>query len=106
MDAGDVHGRQSRGGNSEGRIARSWRLTKASWQVVRGDRVILALALLSTLLGAIGVAAIFGLAGVGSSAGAHGQRHLVDGRVVIVALILAYPLMFMRSGRCLRRSSE
>ncbi|HEY4809994.1 MAG TPA: hypothetical protein VIH71_02950 [Solirubrobacteraceae bacterium] len=82
------------GENNEGRIVRSWRLTKASWEVVREDRVILVLALLSTLLGAIGVAVIFGVAGIGSS-GAHGHRHLVDGRVVIVALILAYPLMFI-----------
>ena len=82
------------GESNEGRIARSWRLTKASWQVVREDRVILVLALLSTLLGAVGVAVIFGVAGVGSG-GAHGHRHLVDGRVVIVALILAYPLMFI-----------
>jgi hypothetical protein len=82
------------GENNEGRIARSWRLTKTSWQVVREDRVILVLALLSTLLGAVGVAVIFGVAGVGSG-GAHGHRHLVDGRVVIVALILAYPLMFI-----------
>jgi hypothetical protein len=79
---------------SEGRIARSWRLTKASWRVVRKDRAILVLALLSTLLGAIGVAVIFGVAGIGSS-GAHGHRHLADGRVVVVALILAYPLMFI-----------
>ncbi len=78
----------------EGRIARSWRLTKASWQVVRKDRVILLLAILSTLVGAVGVAVIFGVAGLGSSS-AHGHRHLVDGRVAIVALILAYPLMFV-----------
>ena len=76
----------------EGRIARSWRLMKASWQVVREDRVILLLAILSTLVGAVGVAVIFGVAGLGSSS-AHGHRHLVDGRVAIVALILAYPLM-------------
>ncbi|HTC59657.1 MAG TPA: DUF6159 family protein [Solirubrobacteraceae bacterium] len=78
----------------EGRIARSWRLTKTSWQVVREDRVILLLAILSTLVGAVGVAVIFGVAGFGSS-GTHGHRHLVDGRVAIVALILAYPLMFV-----------
>lgn len=34
-------------------------------------------------------------AGVGSSSGAHEHRHLVDGRVAIVALIIAYPLMFI-----------
>jgi hypothetical protein len=61
------------GKTSEGRIARSWRLTKASWRVVRGDRVILVLAVLSTLVGAIGVAVIFGVAGVGSSGG-QGHR--------------------------------
>ncbi len=56
--------------------------------------MILLLAILSTLVGAVGVAVIFGVAGLGSSS-AHGHRHLVDGRVAIVALILAYPLMFM-----------
>jgi hypothetical protein len=72
------------GENREGRIARSWRLTKASRQVVREDRVILLLALLPTLFGVAGVAVIFG---------AHAHRHLVDGYVLIVILMLAYPLM-------------
>lgn len=62
----------------EGRIARSWRLTKASWQVVREDRAVLVLAIFSTLVGAVGVAVIFGVAGLGSSGG-DGHRHLVDG---------------------------
>ena len=55
--------------------------------------MILLLAILSTLVGAVGVAVIFGVAGLGSS-GTHGHRHLVDGRVAIVAL-LAYALMFV-----------
>ncbi|MGA7705035.1 MAG: hypothetical protein WB998_09095 [Solirubrobacteraceae bacterium] len=50
----------------EGRIARSWRLTKASWQVVCEDRVILLLAILSTLVGAVGIARL-------GSSGTHGQ---------------------------------
>jgi hypothetical protein len=78
----------------EGRIPRSWRLTKASWQVAREDRVILLFAILSTLVGAVGVAVVFGVAGL-ASGGAHGHRHLVGDRVAIVALILAYPLMFI-----------
>jgi hypothetical protein len=35
----------------EGRIARSWRLTRSAWQVVRTDRALLTLAVLSGVLG-------------------------------------------------------
>jgi Family of unknown function (DUF6159) len=75
----------------ESRIARSWRLTRASLQVVRGDRALFVLALLSTALGAMAVAVVFGLTGW------IGHRHGSDasGHVALTALILAYPLTFL-----------
>jgi hypothetical protein len=78
----------------EGRIARSWRLTRSAWRVVRYDRAILMLALLSTLLGAAAIVVIFGFTGLVTSGGA-GHRHLSSGRLALAALILAYPLVFI-----------
>ncbi len=75
----------------EGRIARSWRLTRASLRIVRNDRALFALALLSTVLGAAAMAIVFGLTGVF----AHGAGGSRDGRGALAALILAYPLTFM-----------
>ncbi len=73
----------------EGRIARSWRLTRAAWDVVRDDRSLLTLAALSVVLGAIGLALIFVLAG-----SFHGGR-LKGDKLAIFALIFAYPLTFV-----------
>ncbi len=47
----------------EGRLSRSWRLTRAAWQVVRDDRALLTLGGLSVVVGGIGLAAIFILSG-------------------------------------------
>lgn len=74
---------------NEGRIARSWRLTRAAWHVVRSDRSLLALAALSTLSGVIGLVAIFVLAG------SFRGDHLKGGDLAIYALIFAYPLTFL-----------
>jgi len=74
---------------SEGRIARSWRLTRSAWRVVRSDRALLTLAALSGALGVGGVAVIFGL---GDLFGAGGFSR---GHVALAALIVAYPLMFV-----------
>ncbi len=74
---------------NEGRIARSWRLTVASWAVVRGDRALLALAAIAGLTGVAGVALIFLLGG--SVSNGHGR----GGGIGLAALILAYPLMFV-----------
>jgi hypothetical protein len=74
---------------SEGKIARSWRLTRSAWRVVRSDRALLTLAALSGALGVGGVAVIFGLGGV------FGAGGFSRGHVVVAALIVAYPLMFV-----------
>lgn len=73
----------------EGRIARSWRLTRASWQVVRGDRSLLSLAAISALTGGIGLALIFVFAG------SFHKGHLRGDNLALFALILAYPLTFI-----------
>jgi Family of unknown function (DUF6159) len=75
--------------SSEGRIARSWRLTRAAWGVVRTDRALLILAALSGLLSVASIALIFLLGGF-----FHDGR-FSEGHFALVALILAYPLMFV-----------
>jgi hypothetical protein len=74
---------------SEGRIARSWRLTRSAWRVVRSDRALLTLAALSGALGVGGIAVIFGLGGV------FGAGGFSRGHVAVAALVVAYPLMFV-----------
>jgi hypothetical protein len=73
----------------EGRIARSWRLTRAAWQVVRTDRSMLALAAISVLVGVVALAAMFVLAG------AFEKGHLKGDELALFALIFAYPLTFL-----------
>lgn len=75
-------------GRQEGRISRSWRLTKAAWQVVRSDRALLILAMISGLCGAAAVAVIFGLGGF------FGHR-TSEGRFLLILLIASYPLTFI-----------
>jgi hypothetical protein len=74
----------------EGRLARSWRLSRIAWQVVRSDRAILSLALVSTMFAAAGLALIYDLTGVFS-----GHQHRSGGHLAIVTLILAFPLTFL-----------
>jgi Family of unknown function (DUF6159) len=71
---------------SEGRLSRSWRLTRAAWQVVRDDRALLTLGAISVVSGAIGLALIFVLSGSFD----HGR--LAGDRIALFALIFAYPL--------------
>jgi Family of unknown function (DUF6159) len=85
----DVYSLNTEQSTSEGRIARSWRLTKVAWTVVRGDRALLALAIISGVTGAAGIALILGLGGVFDA-----ERN-VSGQVALFALILSYPLMFV-----------
>jgi Family of unknown function (DUF6159) len=73
----------------EGRIARSWRLTRAAWDVVRDDRSLLTLAALSVIIGAIGLALVFVLAG------SFHNGHLKSDKLAIFALIFVYPLTFV-----------
>jgi Family of unknown function (DUF6159) len=85
MSSADLAAPQPR----EGRIARSWRLTRAAWHVVRTDRSLLSLAALSALTGAIALVAVFVLAG-----SFRGGR-LNGGDLAVYALIFAYPLTFL-----------
>lgn len=75
--------------SSEGRIARSWRLTRAAWQVVRHDRTLLTLGALSILAGTVTLAVVFALSG------SFGNGHLSSGDFALYALIFAYPLTFI-----------
>jgi hypothetical protein len=75
--------------SSEGRIARSWRLSRAAWEVVRGDRSLLALAAISAMTGGIGLALIFVLSG------SFRAGHLQGDELALFALIFAYPLTFV-----------
>jgi hypothetical protein len=73
----------------EGRIARSWRLTRAAWDVVRSDRSLLVLAAISAITGGIGLALIFILGG------SFQNGRLKGDELALYALILAYPLTFI-----------
>jgi hypothetical protein len=77
------------GAPGEGRIARSWRLSRAAWEVVRGDRVLLALGAISVVAGAIGLALIFVLSG------SFDNGHLSGRQILLFTLIFAYPLTFV-----------
>ncbi|MGH2879056.1 MAG: DUF6159 family protein [Solirubrobacteraceae bacterium] len=77
------------GASKEGRIARSWRLTKAAWVVVRADRSLRILALAAALVGVLGVVAIFAIGGISSQRRASGEHF------VVVALVFVYPLTFL-----------
>jgi len=72
----------------EGRIARSWRLTRSAWRVVSRDRALLTLAALSGVLGVVAVVVIFGASGL------FGSGNFSRGRIALVALAGAYPFMF------------
>lgn len=73
----------------KGRIARSWRLTKVAWTVVRTDRSLQILALLAALVVVLGAVAIVAL----GSSSSHGR--VSGGRFVVVALVFIYPLTFL-----------
>jgi Family of unknown function (DUF6159) len=72
----------------EGRIRRSWRLTKTAWELVRRDRAMLALALLGMTSALIWLAA-YTLIGGYSSDGSS-QR-----KVFLAILIALYPSTFL-----------
>jgi hypothetical protein len=73
----------------EGRIARSWRLSRAAWHVVRTDRSLLTLAAISALAGIVGLALIFVLSG------SFDKGHIKGDELALFALIFAYPLTFV-----------
>src|SRR3954465_15786967 len=70
----------------EGRIARSWRLTKVALGLIRGDPALLALGAISALLSFGGAAAVFWLGGYYDHP-RHTSAHLG-----VVWLIAYYPL--------------
>jgi Family of unknown function (DUF6159) len=72
----------------EGKIARSWRLTKTAWDLVRRDRAMLALALLGMTSALIWIAA-YTLIGGYSSDGSS------QGKVLLAVLIALYPSTFL-----------
>lgn len=74
----------------EGRIRRSLRLTRVAWGLVRDDPAMLALAALGVTFGLLGAAAIFWFAGY-----ADHPVHPSRGRLMLVALIAAWPLTFI-----------
>src|SRR5664280_1441329 len=85
----------------EGRIARSWRLTKAAWSVVRRDRTLLMLACIAAAAGVAGMGLIFA-AGVFAypltfvsvflnTAIAAAAAAALDGRGLTVGQALAVP---------------
>ncbi len=73
---------------NEGRIARSWRLTKTAWDLVRRDRAMLALALLGMTSALIWLA-VYTLIGGYSSDGSS------QGKVFLAILIALYPSTFL-----------
>ena len=72
----------------EGRIARSWRLTRTAWGLVRRDRAMLTLALLG-LTSALIWLVVFALVGGYSNSGNN------QGKVLLAMLIALYPSTFL-----------
>jgi hypothetical protein len=75
--------------HGEGRLSRSWRLTRAAWQVVRHDRALLVLGAISVVSGAIGLALIFVLSG------SFDHDRLAGDQILLFTLIFAYPLTLL-----------
>jgi hypothetical protein len=69
----------------EGRIRRSWRLTNLAWDLVRGNRTLLALALMGIGFATVAAALVFYLSGYAEHP-EHGR-----GQLALVGLIALYP---------------
>jgi Family of unknown function (DUF6159) len=72
----------------EGRIARSWRLTKTAWDLVRRDRAMIALALLGMTSALIWL-------GVYTLIGGYSSDGSSQGKVFLAILIALYPSTFL-----------
>jgi hypothetical protein len=70
-------------------MARGWRLTKASWAVIRRDPTMVSIALMGAGFGLAGTAAILYFSGYFNSPG-HARGH-----VALAAAIALYPLTFL-----------
>jgi hypothetical protein len=75
--------------NNEGKMARGWRLTKASWAVIRQDPTMISIALIGAGFALAGAAAI-GYFGGSFDSGPHSR-----GQLALVAAIAVYPLTFI-----------
>src|SRR3954470_5235719 len=73
---------------NEGRIARSWRLTKTAWDLVRKDRAMIALALLGMTSALIWL-------GVYTLIGGYSSDGSSQGKVFLAILIALYPSTFL-----------
>jgi hypothetical protein len=73
----------------EGKMARGWRLTKASWAVIRQDPTMVSLALMGAGCGLAGSAAILYVSGY-FDPGPHSRADLA-----LAAAIALYPLTFL-----------
>jgi hypothetical protein len=75
-------------GSREGRITRSWRLTKTAWDLVRKDRTMMALALL-------GMTSALIWFGVYTLIGGYSQDGSSQGKVLLAILVALYPSTFL-----------
>jgi membrane-anchored glycerophosphoryl diester phosphodiesterase (GDPDase) len=73
-----------------GRIRRSWRLTRASWQVVRSDPAMLVLVLLAALVAVVAIVLGFTI-----DHAVFGKGHIHGTRFAVLAGILLYVLTFV-----------
>ncbi|MGN6586024.1 MAG: DUF6159 family protein [Solirubrobacterales bacterium] len=74
--------------SKESKISRGWRLTAASWGLMRRDRTMVVLALAGTLLGLAGTALMLDVSGVFS--GNYSRGHIAG-----IGLLFLYPLTFV-----------
>jgi hypothetical protein len=76
--------------SDEGRLSRSWRLTKIAWRIVRTDRTLLVLSLLAAVGTLAVTATLFQLAGLLGQPGSISR-----GRVLLWVAIFAWPGAFL-----------
>jgi hypothetical protein len=85
---GDPSTRQYLAPAGESRTARSWRLTRTAFAIVRHDRTVAILALLGAAFGIIATLAIFDLAGWLRDPGG-------EGRLLLLYAIFSWPMTFV-----------
>lgn len=74
---------------AEGRVRRSWRLTRTAWSTIRGDRTLLVLAAASGLFGLGATLVLFGVSGY------LGDPQGSTSRLALLAAVLSYPATFV-----------
>ncbi len=78
------------GAAREGRIARSWRLSKIALGIIRSDPAMMGLAAISVLFAAAALAVVYDATGVFSL-----HRHRDAGQLALISAALAFPLTFV-----------